>query len=93
MSELASSVYQTTISGCDALDIAMVASGQIEAAVLTKVESTFLDAPLLLCQEAGVLAGTFSGGMFSETEDKLVVANPKLFKALVQRLNTYQRKL
>jgi len=93
MTELTSSVYQTMINGCDALDIAMVASGQIEAAVLTKVDYQSLDASLLLCQEAGVLCGTLNGRLFSEGEDKLVVANPKLFKALVQRLNGYQGKL
>ncbi len=93
ITELSTNANQVLLSACDALDISMVAAGQIEAAVLTKVNKNELDAALLLCQEAGVLSGTFDGGMFSETGDKIIVANPKLFKALVQRLNSYQSKL
>jgi len=96
MSELSANVNQVLIGNCNALDIAMVASGQIDAAVLTKVSAQEVEAALLLCQEAGVLCGTFSGGLFgaksSSNEEKLIVANPKLFKALVQRLNGYQTK-
>jgi myo-inositol-1(or 4)-monophosphatase len=91
--ELSSHVQQLLISHCDALDIAMVASGQLDAAVLTNVNFQEVEAALLLCQEAGVLTGTFSGMPFSHREDKLIVANPKLFKALAQRLNSFQSRL
>jgi len=93
MTELSSSVAQILIGNCAALDIAMVASGQIDAAVLTNVDPSELEASLMLCQEAGVLSGTLNGGMFGAKEDKIIVANPKLFKALVQRLNGFQSKL
>ena len=93
LTELSTNASQILLNSCDALDIAMVASGQIEAAVLTRTNKQELDAALLFCQEAGALSGSFNGGMFTGTEDKIIVANPKLFKALVQRLNAYQDKL
>lgn len=93
VSELACNVQQVITGYCDALDIAMVASGQIDAAVLTNVNYQEVEGALLLCQEAGALIGNFKGMPFSAKEDKLVVANPKLFKSLVQRLNGYQDKI
>jgi myo-inositol-1(or 4)-monophosphatase len=93
VSEVGSNVGQMLVSNCDALDVAMVAAGQIDAAILTKVNAKELDAALLLCQEAGALVGTLNGGVFNDKEDKLIVANPKLFKALVQRFNTFQTRL
>ena len=92
ITELSTNASQVLLSSCDAQDIAMVASGQIEAAILTKTNRDELDASLLFCQEAGALSGTFSGGLYSNNEDKIIVANPKLFKSLVQRLNSFQTK-
>ena len=93
ISELGSQVQQILAGYCDALDIAMVASGQIDAAVLINVNFQEIESALLLCQEAGVLTGTFKGMPFSSKEDKIIVANPKLFKGLVQRLNGFQEKI
>ncbi|KZY33380.1 MULTISPECIES: inositol monophosphatase family protein [unclassified Oleiphilus] len=93
ISEVGSNVGQMQVSNCDALDVAMVAAGQIDAAILTKVNAKELEAALLLCQESGALTGTLNGGVFSDKEDKIIVANPKLFKALVQRFNTFQTRL
>lgn len=90
--ELASQVKQVLAGYCDVLDIAMVASGQIDAAILTNVNYAEIESALLLCQEAGVLTGTFNGMPFSAKENKLIVANPKLFKGLVQRFNNFQTR-
>ena len=70
----------------------MVASGQIDAAILTNVNYQEIESALLLCQEAGVLTGTFNGMPFSSKENKIIVANPKLFKGLVQRFNNFQTR-
>ena len=91
--ELGSQVQQVLAGYCDALDIAMVASGQIDAAILTNVNFQEVESALLLCQEAGVLTGTFNGMPFSAKEDKIIVANPKLFKGLVQRFNGFQNRI
>jgi len=91
--ELGAHVQQLLVSHCDALDIAMVASGQIDAAVLTNVNYQEVEAALLLCQEAGLLTGTFNGMPFSSKENKIIVANPKLFKSLAQRLNNFQTRI
>lgn len=93
INEVGSSVGQVLVSNCEALDIAMVAAGQIDAAILTRVKASDLEASLLLAQEAGALIGTLNGGVFNDKEDKLIVANPKLFKTLVQRFNTFQARL
>ena len=90
--ELSSQVNQVLVGYCDALDIAMVASGQIDAAILTNVNYQEIESALLLCQEAGVLTGTFNGMPFSSKENKIIVANPKLFKGLVQRFNIFQTR-
>tara|TARA_R110001592_G_scaffold248308_1_gene510559 strand:+ start:20020 stop:20814 length:795 start_codon:yes stop_codon:yes gene_type:complete len=91
--ELSSQVQQVLSGYCDALDIAMVASGQIDAAILTNVNHQEIESALLLCQEAGVLTGTFNGMPFTTKEDKIIVANPKLFKGFVQRLNGFQDRI
>jgi len=91
--ELGSQVQQVLSGYCDALDIAMVASGQIDAAILTNVNHQEIESALLLCQEAGVLTGTFNGMPFTAKEDKIIVANPKLFKGFVQRLNGFQDRI
>ncbi len=92
-SELGSQTQQVLVNHCDLLDIAMVASGQIDAAVLINVNFQDIEPALLLCQEAGLLTGTFSGMPYSSKESKLIIANPKLFKLLAQRLNHFQTRL
>jgi len=93
IAELNNATGNTRASGCTTLDLAMVATGQLEAVVALDVEIESLAAPLLMCQECGVLTGTLSGALLNDKSGSIIAANPKLFKALVQRLATYEGKL
>ena len=92
--ELCSNANQVLVSGNPVLDLAMVAAGQADVAVLIGTQGRDLEAAQLLCQESGALIGTLGGGIVSTTTtNNIVAANPKLYKALVQRLGGYQSKL
>lgn len=93
LAELANNVDQVYVSGNNVHDLAMVASGQLDAAILTRSSVVELEAALLLCQESGVLSGSLSGGLLKSADGNVVAANPKLYKALVQRFGGYESKL
>lgn len=77
------------------LNLAMVAAGQADAAILLDSQPAHLDGALLLCQEAGALAGTLGGELIHANTKtvNLVVANPKLYKNIVQRFGGHDKKL
>ncbi|TNC79924.1 MAG: hypothetical protein C9356_16705 [Oleiphilus sp.] len=75
-------------------DLAMLAAGQTDLALLLDVEGRDLAAATLLCQEAGALTGTLDGGLLKmDTLNHVVAANPKLYKSVVQRFGGYHNKL
>lgn len=94
--DLAINIHQCSaglqISDCYVIDIANVAAGKIEAAVLDQINIDDASAALLLCQEAGTLSGNFKGAPTSSNSKQLVIANPRLFKSLVQRTHTVADK-
>jgi myo-inositol-1(or 4)-monophosphatase len=92
--DIAQSGSQVAITGNIIMDITLVAAGQADAVILENVDPSTLDGVLLLCQEAGTLSGSLSGGLVREgKKGSLVVANPKLYKSIVQRLGGYEKKL
>ncbi|GEM_PF-1144344 len=92
--DLAQSGSQVAITGNIIMDITLVAAGQADAVIVEDTDPAMLDGVLLLCQEAGTLSGTLSGGLVQEgRKGSLVVANPKLYKSIVQRLGGYDKKL
>lgn len=91
--EMGEAGIKSRVSNCPTLDLALVASGQLDGALLTNVNIADLEAVLLLCQEAGALVGDLKSGMLSPSNKTLAVANPKLFKATVQRFSAHAAKL
>lgn len=93
ISDLTQSAFNIRATGCEAADLAYVAAGQLDAAVLTDVDMSELPAVLLICQEAGVLTGDFKGTPTTPGTKRIIAANPKLFKSLTQKVHNYNAKL
>ncbi|MCP5161724.1 MAG: hypothetical protein H7A00_08640 [Hahellaceae bacterium] len=93
LNDLDASVAGIRVTGCSAIDLAWVAAGKVDAAVIIDPDMDELAGVMLLCQEAGALAGTFNGGPASRNSRQLVVANSKIFKSLLQRLHTFEGRL
>lgn len=73
-------------AGSAALDLAYVAAGRLDGFWEIGLSPWDMAAGILLVQEAGGIAGDFSGGdAFFETGN-LVAGNPRVFKAIVQTI-------
>jgi myo-inositol-1(or 4)-monophosphatase len=86
-----SSLFRT--AGCVALDIARVASGHLDAAVIFRPEPADLAIGVTLAMESGALTGDFSGNPFTDKTKQLVVANPKLFREVLKTLHPFRGRL
>ncbi|KAA1173873.1 inositol monophosphatase [Marinobacter salinexigens] len=86
-----SAMFRT--SGCAVLDIARVASGNLDAAVIFRPEATDLELGATLAMESGALTGDFSGNPSTAGARQLVVANPKLFREVLKALHPYRGRL
>ncbi|WP_040886653.1 inositol monophosphatase family protein [Marinobacter santoriniensis] len=86
-----SALFRT--SGCVVLDIARVASGQLDTAVIFRPEPAELDLGVTLAMESGALTGDFSGNPSTGTARQLVVANPKLFREVLKTLHPFRGRL
>ncbi|MEH6347043.1 MAG: inositol monophosphatase family protein [Bermanella sp.] len=70
--------------GDDALSLAHLAAGQVDAAWLNNVDSITLQAGALIAKEAGILITDFSGGPDYESEGDVIASNPKLLKSVIK---------
>lgn len=86
-----SSMFRT--AGCVALDIARVASGHLDAAVIFRPEPADLAIGVTLALESGALTGDFSGNPSTDKARQLIVANPKLFREVLKILHPFQGRL
>ncbi|SHE40742.1 myo-inositol-1(or 4)-monophosphatase [Modicisalibacter ilicicola DSM 19980] len=75
-----------TASGCPLLDIAEMASGRADAALVLGLEEQDSLVGALLLKEAGALMGGPDGAPGVELEGNLMAAGPRLYKAMVQVL-------
>ncbi|MEX2475163.1 inositol monophosphatase [Marinobacter sp.] len=80
-------------SGCIALDIARVAAGYLDAAIVFRPEAADLDIGVTLAMESGALTGDFSGNPATGQARQLVVANPKLFREVLKILHPFRGRL
>ncbi|EPC01910.1 inositol monophosphatase [Litchfieldella anticariensis FP35 = DSM 16096] len=76
-------------TGSGLLDIAELASGRVDAALVLGLEEQDKEVGTLLLKEAGALMGTPDGRPGVDTEGLLMAASPRLYKALVQQLKPH----
>jgi len=74
-------------TGSAALDLAYVACGRLDGYFEFGLRQWDLAAGALLIKEAGGLVGDFAGGENYLNTGNIVAANPKLFKAMLQKLS------
>ncbi|EAT10968.1 hypothetical protein HF888_13180 [Bermanella marisrubri] len=84
ISKLAQETRMIRAMGDDALSLAHLAAGHLDAVWLSRVDSTALQAGALLAKEAGCLLTDFSGGAHYEADGDVIAANPKLIKSLIK---------
>lgn len=84
IANLASQTRMIRALGDDALTLAHLAAGHIDAAWLTNVEQTSLEAGVLIAREAGSLVTDSSGGADFTSQGDVIAANPKLIKSFIK---------
>ncbi len=84
LSNLSMQTRMVRALGDDALTLAHLAAGHLDAIWLSNVESTSLQAGGLIAKEAGALLTDFSGGPSYESEGDVLSSNPKLLKSLIK---------
>ena len=80
-------------SGSSQLDLLRVASGKLDCVIDLDTHVDELTPCLLFCREAGALYADIEGKPVTQGAKTLIAANPKLFKAAVQKLYTYTGRL
>lgn len=73
-------------AGSAALDLAYVAAGRLDGFWEFGLNSWDMAAGVLLIEEAGGLVGDFSGNANHMKNGNIVAANPRLFKAMLQKI-------
>jgi len=84
MAKLSGETRMIRALGDDALSLASLAAGQLDAVWLTGVESTSLQAGALIAKESGALLTDFSGGPDYDAEGDVIAASPKLLKLVIK---------
>jgi myo-inositol-1(or 4)-monophosphatase len=87
--ELFPQVADVRRAGSAALDLAYVASGQLDGFWEIGLNEWDMAAGALLIQEAGGLVGDFSGGHDYMGTGNIVCGNPKLFKAILAGIHPH----
>lgn len=75
-------------AGAATLDLAYVAAGRLDGFWEFSLQPWDIAAGSLLIKEAGGLVGDFDGGEQYLKSGNIVAGNPKIFKSLLQQINT-----
>ena len=78
--------------GSAALDLAFVAAGRLDGFWEMDLNIWDIAAGVILVEEAGGLVGDLSGGMDYLKTGNIVAANPKVFKAMLQKIKPFVKK-
>lgn len=80
-------------AGSAALDLAYVAAGRLDGFWEIGLNVWDMAAGVLLVEEAGGLVGDLNGGMQHMETGDVVAANPKVFKAMLQKIKPHMAGL
>ncbi len=80
-------------SGCPALDMARVAAGNLDGAVLSPLEPAEQVMGTLISQESGALSGDARGNPLTSKSRELVIANNAVFREILKALKPYHARL
>lgn len=75
-------------AGSAALDLAYVAAGRFDGFFEMKLSPWDFAAGILLIKESGGLVGDFEGSENYFSSGNIIAGNPKMFKALLQQINS-----
>lgn len=78
--------------GSAALDLAFVAAGRLDGFWEMDLNIWDIAAGIILVEEAGGLIGDLSGGMDYLKTGNIIAANPKVFKAMLQKIQPFVKK-
>ncbi len=80
-------------SGCPALDMARVAAGNLDAAVLAPLEPEEQVMGTLISQESGALSGDARGNPLTSNSRELIIANSPIFREILKALKPFHARL
>lgn len=80
-------------NGCSVLDMARVAGGYLDAAILGTDQRHEQVMASLISQEAGAVGGDLRGNPLGRKSRELVIANNLLFREILQQVQPYRQRM
>jgi len=92
-SALAETEASLRFSGCPILDIARVAAGKLDGAILSPINPIEVVLGGLLGQESGALTGDLMGNPLSERSRGIIIANNRVFRESLKILQPFRSRI
>jgi myo-inositol-1(or 4)-monophosphatase len=77
---------------CFPQQIVWVAAGKLDATLMTHTDPLETTAALLIAREAGVLTGDFAGRPVTDRSDSIICSNPKILRAISQKIHRAEQQ-